>query len=433
MGFPRVADRSQGRPFRIILKGGSGSTIRPSPVPVSPRKMKMSERARAIGASPTLALDAKTKELQKQGIDVVNFGVGEPDFDTPDHIKEAAIEAIRKGFTKYTASSGIPELREACARKFREDNGLDYKPDQILVSVGAKHSIYNAIMVLCEAGDEALIPVPYWVSYPEMVKLAGAKPVYIKTSRETGFKITPQMLSEAITPRTRVLILNSPANPTGAVYTREELSGIAEICLKHGIWVISDEIYEKLIYEGEHVSFASLSPELLDITITVNGVSKAYAMTGWRIGYAGGPREVIKAMGDLQSHATSNPTSISQKAALAGLTGPTEPLERMRQEFKKRRDYIVERAQRIPGFVCQKPPGAFYIYPDVSGLIGKPVGGRVISSSSVLADVLLDKAKIAVVPGEAFGTGANLRFSYATSLERIKEGMDRLEALLRQS
>lgn len=401
-------------------------------VTVLPKEMKISERARAIGASPTLALDARTKELQKQGVDVVNFGVGEPDFDTPDHIKEAAIDAIRKGFTKYTPSSGILELREACARKFREDNGLDYKPDQILVSVGAKHSIYNAIMVLCEAGDEVLIPVPYWVSYPEMVKLAGAKPVYIETTPETGFKVTPEMLSRAITPHTRVLILNSPSNPAGAVYTRKELSGIAEVCLKHGIWVISDDIYEKLIYEGEHVSFASLSPELLDITITVNGVSKAYAMTGWRIGYAGGPKEVIKAMGDLQSHATSNPTSIAQKAALAALTGPTEPLERMRQEFKKRRDYIVERAGKMPGFRCQTPSGAFYIYPDVSGLIGKSVGGRVITSSSVLADILLDKAKIAVVPGEAFGTSANLRFSYATSLERIKEGMDRLEAVLRE-
>lgn len=394
--------------------------------------MKISERARAIGASPTLALDARTKELQKQGVDVVNFGVGEPDFDTPDHIKEAAIDAIRKGFTKYTPSSGILELREACARKFREENGLDYKPDQILVSVGAKHSIYNAIMVLCEAGDEVLIPVPYWVSYPEMVRLAGAKPVYIETTPDTGFKVTPEMLSRAITPRTRVLILNSPSNPTGTVYTREELSGIAEVCLKHGIWVISDEIYEKLIYEGEHVSFASLSPELLNITITVNGVSKAYAMTGWRIGYAGGPKEVIKAMADLQSHATSNPTSISQKAALAALTGPTEPLERMRQEFKKRRDYIVERAQRMPGFRCPIPSGAFYIYPDVSGLIGKSVGGKVITSSSVLAEILLEKARIAVVPGEAFGTSANLRFSYATSLERIKEGMDRLEAVLRE-
>ncbi|MBE3519546.1 MAG: pyridoxal phosphate-dependent aminotransferase [Firmicutes bacterium] len=394
--------------------------------------MKISERARAIGASPTLALDARTKELQKQGVDVVNFGVGEPDFDTPDHIKEAAIQAIRQGFTKYTPSSGIPELREACARKFREENGLDYKPDQILISVGAKHSIYNAIMVLCEPGDEALIPVPYWVSYPEMVKLAGAKPVYIQTTAETGFKVTPEMLSRAITPRTRVLILNSPSNPTGAVYTRKELSDIAEICLKHGIWVISDEIYEKLIYEGEHVSFASLSPELLNITITVNGVSKAYAMTGWRIGYAGGPKEVIKAMGDLQSHATSNPTSISQKAALAALTGPTEPLERMRQEFKKRRDYIVERAAKMPGFRCQIPNGAFYIYPDVSGLIGKSLGARVITSSSVLAEILLEKARIAVVPGEAFGTSANLRFSYATSMERIKEGMDRLEAVLRE-
>lgn len=401
-----------------------------SEMPALPAKMKISQRARAIAASPTLALDAKTKELQRQGIDVVNFGVGEPDFDTPDHIKDAAIEAIRKGFTKYTASSGIPELREACARKFKEENGLEYKPDQILVSVGAKHSLYNAVMVLCEAGDEVLVPVPYWVSYPEMVKLAGARPVYIQTNVETGFKVTPEMLSRAITSNTRCLILNTPSNPAGAVYTRQELQAIAEVCLKHGIWVISDEIYEKLIYEGEHVSFASLAPEVMNITITVNGVSKAYAMTGWRIGYAGGPREVIKAMADLQSHATSNPTSISQKAALAALTGSPEPVEKMREEFRKRRDYIVERVRKIPGFRCGKPSGAFYIYPDVSEVLGKTLAGRQVASSSVLAEVLLEKARIAVVPGEAFGTSSNLRFSYATSLERIKEGMDRLESVL---
>lgn len=393
--------------------------------------MKLSSRAKSISASPTLALDAKTKKLQSEGVDVINFGVGEPDFDTPQHIKEAAIDAIEKGFTKYTASSGIPELRQAIADKFKRDNGLDYKPSQILVSVGAKHSIYNAVMVLCDEGDEVLIPAPYWVSYPEMVKLAGARPVILQTGLDTGFKVTAKDIEKAVTPRTTLMILNTPSNPTGAIYTRKELEDIAEVVLKHNITVISDEIYEKLIYEGEHVSFASLSPEVKDITITVNGVSKAYAMTGWRIGYAAGPEDVIKAMGDLQSHATSNPASISQKAALAGLKGPQEPLETMRLEFKKRRDYMVQRLNEMPGFKCLTPPGAFYVYPDVSALIGRKISGKTVTDDSTLADILLDQARIAVVPGKAFGTSGNLRFSYATSMKNIEEGMNRLSQVLK--
>lgn len=393
--------------------------------------MRLSSRARSISTSPTLALDAKTKKLQREGINVINFGVGEPDFDTPQHIKDAAIESVQAGFTKYTPSSGIPELREAICEKLKKDNGLEYKPSEVLVSVGAKHSIYNAVMVLCDEGDEVLLPAPYWVSYPEMVKLAGGTPVILPTSIESGFKVTAQALEKAITPRTTLLILNSPSNPTGAIYTREELEKIAEVCLKHNIAVISDEIYEKLIYEGEHVSFAALSPEVKAITITVNGVSKAYAMTGWRIGYAAGPEDVIKAMGDLQSHATSNPTSISQKAALAGLKGPQEPLEKMRMEFKKRRDYMVERLNKMPGIRCLTPPGAFYVYPDVSGLIGKKLAGKVVSDDTTLADILLDEARIAVVPGKAFGTQGNLRFSYATSMAKIEEGLNRLENVLK--
>ncbi|QUL99069.1 MAG: pyridoxal phosphate-dependent aminotransferase [Candidatus Fermentithermobacillus carboniphilus] len=393
--------------------------------------MRLSSRARSISTSPTLALDAKTKKLQREGINIINFGVGEPDFDTPQHIKDAAIESIQAGFTKYTPSSGIPELREAICEKLKKDNGLEYKPSEVLVSVGAKHSIYNAVMVLCDEGDEVLLPAPYWVSYPEMVKLAGGTPVILPTSIESGFKVTAQALEKAITPRTTLLILNSPSNPTGAIYTREELEKIAEVCLKHNIAVISDEIYEKLIYEGEHVSFAALSPEVKAITITVNGVSKAYAMTGWRIGYAAGPEDVIKAMGDLQSHATSNPTSISQKAALAGLKGPQEPLEKMRMEFKKRRDYMVERLNKMPGIRCLTPPGAFYVYPDVSGLIGKKLAGKVVSDDTTLADILLDEARIAVVPGKAFGTQGNLRFSYATSMAKIEEGLNRLENVLK--
>lgn len=393
--------------------------------------MKLSVRAKSIGASPTLALDAKTKALIKEGVDVISFGVGEPDFDTPDHIKEAAIEAIDAGFTKYTPASGIPELREAICSKFKKDNNLEYKPSQILVSCGAKHSIYNAVQVLCDDGDEVIVPAPYWVSYPEMVNLAGGKPVILPTSIETGFKITAKQLEESLTPKTSLLILNTPSNPTGAIYTREELEEIADVCVKHNIAVISDEIYEKLIYEGEHVSFASISPQVKDITITVNGVSKAYSMTGWRIGYAAGPGDVIEAMGNLQSHSTSNATSISQKAALAGLLGPQEPLEAMRIEFNKRRDYMVSRLNDMPGVKCLTPPGAFYVYPDVSAIIGRKLAGQTVTNDSILADILLEDARIAVVPGAAFGTEGNLRFSYATSMEKIEEGLDRLEEILK--
>jgi aspartate aminotransferase len=392
--------------------------------------MRLSFRAKSISESPTLALDAKTKKLISEGVDVVSFGVGEPDFDTPDHIKDAAIEAIRKGFTKYTASSGIPELRQAVCDKLRKDNRLEYKPAEVLVSVGAKHSIYNAVMVLCEEGDEVLLPVPYWVSYPEMIRLAGGKPVELETGIETGFKVTAAQLEKAITPKTSLLIFNSPSNPTGAIYTEDEMRKIAEVCLKHHVAVISDEIYEKLIYEGKHVSFAALSPEVKADTITVNGVSKSYSMTGWRIGYAAGPKDVIDAMGNLQSHSTSNATSISQKAAVAGLTGPQEPVEMMRVEFEKRRNYMVKRLNEMPYFKCLLPPGAFYTYPDVSALIGRKLAGKPVTSDAALADILLDQARIAVVPGQAFGSTGNLRFSYATSMRVIEEGMNRLGRVL---
>ncbi len=392
--------------------------------------MKLSARAKSIGASPTLALDAKTKALISEGVDVISFGVGEPDFDTPDHIKEAAIVAIDAGFTKYTPASGIPELKEAICAKFKEDNDLEYKPSQILVSCGAKHSIYNAVQVLCDEGDEVLIPAPYWVSYPEMVNLAGGRPVILSTTIDKGFKVTAEDIERHVTPKTSLLILNTPSNPTGAIYTKEELEAIAEVCVKHNIAVISDEIYEKLVYEGEHVSFASIGPEVKDITITVNGVSKAYAMTGWRIGYAAGPDDVIKAMSNLQSHSTSNATSISQKAALEALTGPQEPLYAMRIEFKKRRDYMVSRLNEMPGFQCLTPPGAFYVYPDVSEIIGKTLSGKRVTNDDVLAEILLEDARIAVVPGSAFGTSGNLRFSYATSMEKIEEGLNRLAQVL---
>ncbi len=393
--------------------------------------MKLSARTRSIGASPTLALNAKTKQLIREGVDVISFGVGEPDFDTPGHIKQAAIQSINDGFTKYTPSSGIIELKQAICAKFKKDNNLEYQPTQILVSSGAKHSIYNAVQVLCDEGGEVIIPAPYWVSYPEMVKLAGGKPVILQSSIEAGFKITQEQLEESITPKTCLLILNTPSNPSGAVYTKEELAKIAQVCVKHNIAVISDEIYEKLIYEGEHVAFASVSPEAKAITVTVNGVSKAYSMTGWRIGYAAGPENVINAMSNLQSHSTSNAASISQKAALAGLTGPQEPLGAMRVEFQKRRDYMVKRLNEMPGFKCLTPSGAFYVYPDISELIGKTLAGKKVTDDSVLADILLDDARIGVVPGKAFGTQGNIRLSYATSMEKIKEGLERLAEVLR--
>lgn len=392
--------------------------------------MKLSVRARSIGASPTLALDAKTKQLIREGVDVVSFGVGEPDFQTPTHISDEAIEAIRAGFTKYTPASGIIELREAVCAKFKDDNGLDYEPENILVSSGAKHSIYNAVQVLCDEGDEVIIPAPYWVSYPEMVNLAGGKPVILPSSIETGFKITAEQLEKAVTSRTSLMILNTPSNPTGAIYTEDELRSIAEVCVRHDVAVISDEIYEKLIYEGKHFPFAASSPEAKAITVTVNGVSKAYSMTGWRIGYAGGPPQIIKAMANLQSHATSNAASISQRAALAGLLGPQEPLEVMRIEFMKRRDYMVERLNEMPGFTCLTPPGAFYVYPDVGQIMGRKLAGKRVADDSALAGILLDDARIAVVPGSAFGTKGNLRFSYATSMEKIREGLNRLVAVL---
>lgn len=392
--------------------------------------MKLSSRARHVVGSPTLTLDAKTKELVAQGVDVISFGVGEPDFDTPDHIKAAAIDAIKRGFTKYTPSSGIMELRQAICAKLKADNGLEYQPAEVLVSVGAKHAIYNAVMALCDDGDEVLLPAPYWVSYPEMIKLAGGKPVIVEATIDTGFKVTPEQIEKAITPKTSAIILNSPSNPTGAVYTEDEIRRVAEICTKHGVAIISDEIYEKLIYEGKHVSVAALSPEIKANTITVNGVSKSYAMTGWRIGYAAGPKEVISAMGKIQGHATSNPTSIAQVAAVAGLKGPQEELEKMRVEFKKRRDYMVARLNEMPGIKCLVPPGAFYTYPDVSGLLGKKIAGKLVKDVDVLADILLEDARIAAVPGSGFGTSTNIRFSYATSMELIEKGMNRLAKVL---
>ena len=394
-------------------------------------KMSISKRVNLISSSPTLAITARAKQMKQEGIDVIGFGAGEPDFDTPAHIKEAAKKAIDSGFTKYTPASGMKELKEAICRKFENDNNLDYSPEEIIVSCGAKHSIFNAILTLCHEDDEVILPSPYWVSYPEMIKVAGAKPVILKATPENNFKITPQQLQEAITPKTKLLILNSPSNPTGMVYPKNELLPISKILTEKGIFCISDEIYEKIIYDGQtHISIASLTPEIKKLTIVVNGVSKSYSMTGWRIGYAAGPKEIIQAMSNLQSHSTSNPTSISQKAALAALEGPQEPLCNMVAEFVKRRDYMVERLNSIKEISCLKPRGAFYVFPEVSQIIGRIFKGEIIKDSVFLAEILLDEANVAVVPGSVFGADEYLRLSYATSMKNISKGLERIEGLI---
>ncbi|MFZ5648498.1 MAG: pyridoxal phosphate-dependent aminotransferase [Bacillota bacterium] len=393
--------------------------------------MKLAERALNISPSPTLSIDARAKKMVAEGLDVVNFGVGEPDFDTPEHIRQAAIEAINKGMTRYTAVAGIDSLKAAIVKKFKEDNGLEYQPSQIVVSAGAKHSLYNAFQVLCQEGDEVILAAPYWVSHLEQIKLAGAVPIIVQTRASNGFKLTTEELESVLTPRTRLILLNSPSNPTGAVYTRGELEALGEILLRQKVSIISDEIYEKLIYDGmEHVSIASLSTELKELTVVINGVSKSYAMTGWRIGYAAAPQAVAKAMADLQSHSTSNPTSIAQAASVAALLGSQEKLFEMVREFNSRRDYMLERVNAVPGLSCARPSGAFYLFPDMSSFIGRHYEGRKISGSSDLAAILLEEAMVALVPGVAFGDDRCFRLSYATSMERIREGMDRIEKVL---
>jgi len=393
--------------------------------------VKLAARAKNISPSPTLSIDAQAKKMIAAGEKVINFGAGEPDFDTPEHIKQAAVEALQKGMTKYTPVGGTPVLKEAIVKKFKADNNLDYPPEQIVVSCGAKHSLYNAIQVLCDPGDEIILPAPYWVSYLEQIKLAEGRPVIVQTRAENGFKLTVEELEAVVSPRTRMIILNSPGNPTGAVYTREELTALGEVLLQKKITIISDEIYEKLIYDGlEHVSIASLSPGLKDLTVVINGVSKAYSMTGWRIGYAAAPAPAAKAMADLQSHSTSNPTSIAQAASVAALTGTQEPLKQMVAEFNRRRDYMLERLSAIPGVSCFKPGGAFYLFPSIEGIIGRAYKGKTIGSASGLAAILLTEAKVAVVPGVAFGDDRCFRLSYATSMENIKEGLDRIGEVL---
>ncbi len=390
--------------------------------------MVLAKRVSKLKPSPTLAIDAKAKAMISQGMDVVNFGVGEPDFDTPDNIKEAAIKAINNGFTKYTAVGGIDVLREAIVRKLKEDNNLIYSKNQIIVSCGAKHSLYNIAQVLFDRGDEVIIPAPYWVSYPDQVILNNAKPVIVDTSEDNNFMLNIKKLKKKITKKTKAIILNSPSNPTGSAYNKNILEEIAEIAVKKKIFIISDEIYEKIVYDGfKHISIASLNDKIKNLTIVVNGLSKSHSMTGWRIGYAAGPEEIISAMSKVQSQSTSNPTSISQKAAFEALTGPQDFTVMMVSEFDNRRRYIVKRLNKIDGITCRMPQGAFYVFPNVSKLFGRGYDGKKIRGSSDLSAYLLENAQTAVVSGDAFGADDYIRFSYATSMDAIRKGLDRIE------
>ncbi|MDP4179908.1 MAG: pyridoxal phosphate-dependent aminotransferase [Bacillota bacterium] len=393
--------------------------------------MLLSQKAMSISPSSTLAIDAKAKRMKAEGIDVIGFGAGEPDFDTPAHIKEAAIKAINEGFTKYTPASGTLELKQAVCRKFKKDNGLDYTPSNIVISNGAKHSLVNAFQAICMPGDEVIIPAPFWVSYPEMVKLVDGIPVILNTIEKDGFKFTIKQLENTITPKTKAIVINSPTNPTGMVYSKEELQAIADLAVSKGIYIVSDEIYEKLIYDGyEHVSIASFNDKIKDLTIVVNGVAKSYSMTGWRIGYSASNAKIAEIMSNVQSHATSNPNSIAQKAAEAALNGPQDEVNMMVEEFIKRRDYMVERINSIEGLSCIKPNGAFYVMMNISKLIGKELYGVKISGSDDFANIILEKANVALVPGSGFGTDIHVRLSYATSLKNITEGLNRIEKFL---
>ncbi len=393
--------------------------------------MRLAERIGKVKPSPTLAVDAKAKAMKAAGVDLVSFGAGEPDFETPDNIKQAAIKAIEAGFTRYTPVGGTDELKDAVIAKFKNDNGLTYTRDEIVVNCGGKHSFYNLAQVLFQKGDEVIIPAPYWVSYPPMVTLADAEPVIVETREEDGFRVTPQALKQAITPRTRALVLNSPSNPTGAMYSERDLREIARIAVEENILVISDDIYEKILFDNRSFqSIASFNEEVKQRTLVLNGVSKTYAMTGWRIGYMAGPAEIIKGVTKVQSQSTSNPCSIAQKAAVAALTGPQNEISVMREHFENRKNYIVKRFRAIPGVSCFEPQGAFYAFPNVSAYYGKTFNGKALQGSNEMTEFLLEEARVAVVPGVAFGADAFIRLSFATSMENIVEGLDRIEKAL---
>ena len=388
----------------------------------------LSQRARQLKPSPTLAIAAKEKELKAQGIDIVGFGAGEPDFDTPDHIKQAAIKAINDNFTRYTPASGIDLLKDAVIGKFKRDNDLVYKRDEVLISCGGKHSLYNLFQALFQQGDEVIVPAPYWVSYPPMIELAGGRPIIVETAEKDNYQITTQMLKKVMTKKTKGIILNYPSNPVGSVYSKENLEAIGRLAEEHDFYIISDEIYEKLAYDDyAHVSIASIGPSFKERTIICHGVSKTYAMTGWRIGFAAGPAPIIKAMGNIQSQSTSNPASISQMAAAAALNGPQDNIAFMLDAFKKRRDFLVQELRSVPGVTCYNPKGAFYVFPNFNNVLGKKYKGTLIDSSSTLATMLLEGFHTAVVPGIEFGKEGYLRLSFATSMEIIQKGIERIK------
>ena len=393
--------------------------------------ISISDKSKQVTPSSTLALTAKINAMVADGLDVVKFGAGEPDFDTPDHIKSAAVEALNQGFTKYTPVAGITELREAIVDKFERDNGLSYESNQDIVSCGAKHTIYNILQAICNPGDEIIFAAPYWVSYIEMVKLADATPIVINTTPDQNFALTPDQIKSAVTEKTKAIIICSPSNPTGTTYSTESLQMIAELAVEHQFYLISDEIYEALLYDGaKHRSLASFGDAVKSLTFVVNGVSKAYSMTGWRIGYTAGPEDAIKAMSKIQSHSTSNPTSIAQKAALAAITGSQEPVVEMVKAFQKRRDLICQRLDDIDGVEYVRPQGAFYIFPDFSPHYGRTINGHSINSSQELATYFLDEAKVGAVPGDGFGADNHMRFSFATSEIEINRGLDRIQKAL---
>ncbi|NVN89569.1 MAG: pyridoxal phosphate-dependent aminotransferase [Desulfuromonadales bacterium] len=394
--------------------------------------MKLADRVNRIKPSPTLAIDAKAKALRAQGVDVIGFGAGEPDFDTPVAIREAAKNAIDAGFTRYMPVGGSEDLKDAIIAKMKRDHGLEYTREEVCVSCGAKHSLYNISQALIQAGDEVIIPAPYWVSYPDQVVLAGGTPVFIETDEKSVFKITPEQLEKAITPRTKALILNSPCNPTGTSYTVEELRAIGQVCLKYDFMIISDDIYERLIYDGlVFKNIAQVLPELKPRVAVVNGVSKTYAMTGWRIGYVCADKELIAAITKMQSQSTSSASSVAQKAAVEAISGSQEPVADMVKEFEKRRAYIVSRLNAMPGVTCFTSTGAFYVFPNFSSVYGKSFNGKVISNSTEFADYLLEEVRVALVPGVAFGGDKYARLSYAVSMENIAEGMDRIEEAIK--
>ncbi len=394
---------------------------------------QLADRTKLIKPSVTLAIAAKAGKLRAEGVDVVNFSAGEPDFDTPEHIKAAAVEALRKGMTKYTDVRGIEPLRQAVADSYRRDHDLSYRKEDVLVSCGAKHSVYNIFQAVVNPGDEVVIPAPYWVSYSDMALLAGGVPKLVPSDEASGFRITAEQLRAALTPRTRVFVLNSPCNPTGATYNRDELLALTSVLEKHDCLILADDIYEKIIYDGFQVhNILTLYPALRDRTIIVNGVSKSYAMTGWRIGYALGASDVIAAASKIQSQSTSNPTSIAQFAALEAIRGPQDEVAAMVREFQRRRDVIVDRLNAIDGISCRKPEGAFYVFPNIGALLNKSGRGKKLSSPCDIADYLLEEAKVAAVPGEDFGSNAHIRFSYATSLEDIEKGCARIREAVRK-